>query len=72
MDKISIFMMKKHEGFKNLVYIFMKNNPNKRKSEVADRFMAIGIKRATLYRWIKLVEEKKSIQKCLESYNFKK
>jgi len=24
--------MKKHEGFKNLVYIFMKNNPNKRKS----------------------------------------
>ncbi len=49
-------MMKKHEGFKNLVYIFMKNNPNKRKSEVADRFMAIGIKRATIYRWIKLVE----------------
>jgi len=51
--------MKKHEGFKNLVYIFMKNNPNKRKSEVADRFMAIGIKRA-IHRWIKLVEEKKS------------
>ena len=38
------------------VYIFMKNNPNKRKSEVADRFMAIGIERATIYRWIKLVE----------------
>ena len=56
-------MMKKHEGFKNLVYIFMKNNPNKRKSEVADRFMAIGIKRATIYRWIKLVEEKKSIKR---------
>ena len=56
-------MMKKHEGFKNLVYIFMKNNPNKRKSEVADRFMAIDIKRATIYRWTKLVEEKKSIQK---------
>jgi len=35
-------------------YIFMKNNPNKRKSEVADRFMVIGIKRATIYRWIKL------------------
>jgi hypothetical protein len=52
-------MMKKHEDFKNLVYIFMKNNPNKRKSEVADRFMAIGIKRA-IHRWIKLVEEKKS------------
>jgi len=32
----------------------MKNNPNKRKSEVVDRFMAIGIKRATIYRWIKL------------------
>jgi hypothetical protein len=45
--KITIFIMKKHEGFKNLVHIFMKNNPNKRKSEVADRFMAIGIKRAT-------------------------
>ncbi len=29
-------MMKKHEGFKNFVYIFMKNNPNKRKSEGAD------------------------------------
>ncbi len=41
----------------------MKNNPNKRKSEVADRFMAIDIKRATIYRWTKLVEEKKSIQK---------
>ena len=39
--------------------IFMQNNPNKRKSEVADRFMAIGIKRA-IHRWIKLVEEKKS------------
>ncbi len=25
----------------------MKKNPNKRKSEVADRFMAIGIKRVT-------------------------
>jgi hypothetical protein len=24
--------MKKHEGFKNLVYISMKNNPNKLKS----------------------------------------
>jgi hypothetical protein len=33
------------------VYIFMKNNPNKRKSEVADRFMAIGIKRAAIYRY---------------------
>jgi hypothetical protein len=54
--------MKKYEGFKNLVYIFMKNNPKKRKSEVADRFMAIGIKRATIYHWIKLVEEKKSIK----------
>ncbi len=32
----------------------MKNNPNKLKSEVADRFMVIGIKRATIYRWIKL------------------
>jgi transposase len=54
-------MMKKHECFKNLVYIFMKNN--KRKSEVADRFKAKGIKRATIYRWIKLVEEKKSIKR---------
>ncbi len=34
-------MMEKHEGFKNLMYIFMKNNPNKRKSKVADRFMSI-------------------------------
>jgi len=42
-------MMKKHEGFKNLVFIFMKNNPNKRKSEVTDRFMAMCIKRATSY-----------------------
>ncbi len=42
-------MMKKHEDFKNLVYIFMKNNPNKRKSEVADRFMVIGIKSELLY-----------------------
>jgi len=33
--------MEKPEGFKNLMYIFMKNNPNKRKSEVADRFMSI-------------------------------
>jgi len=56
-------MMKKREGFKNSVYIFKKNNPNKRKSEVADRFMAIGFKRATIYRWIKLVEEKKSIKR---------
>jgi hypothetical protein len=39
---------------KFIVYIFMKNNPNKRKSEVADRFIAVGIKRATIYRWIKL------------------
>jgi hypothetical protein len=57
------FYDEKHEGFKNLVYIFMKNNPNKCKSEVADHLMAIGIKRATLYRWIKLVEEKKSIKR---------
>ena len=56
-------MMKKHEDFKNLVYIFMKNNPNKRKSEVADRFMSIGTKRASIYRWIKLLEEKKKHQK---------
>jgi len=42
----------------------MKYNPNKRNGEGADRFMPIGIKRATIYRWIKLVvEEKKSIKK---------
>jgi len=54
--KISIVMMKKHKSF-------MKNNLKKRKSEVADRFMEIGFKRATIYRWIKLVEEKKSIKR---------
>ncbi len=52
-------LMKKPEGFKNLVYIFMKNNPNKRKSEVADRFMAIVIKRATIYRGTKKKHQKK-------------
>jgi hypothetical protein len=45
------------------MYIFMKNNLNKRKSKVADRFMSICIKRATIYRWIKLVEQKKKQQK---------
>jgi len=41
----------------------MKNNPKKRKREVADRFMAIGIKRATIYHGIKLVEGKKKHQR---------
>jgi len=52
----------KPEGFKNLVYIFMKNNPNKGKSEVADRFMAIVIKRATIYRRTKKKHQKKKRQ----------
>jgi hypothetical protein len=41
----------------------MKYNPNKRKGEGADRFMTIGIKRATIYRWIKLVVEEKKASK---------
>ena len=51
--------MKKNETAKTDLYQLMKNNPTKTKEEVAKHFMELGYKKATVYRWIALVEKKK-------------
>ena len=50
--------MKKNETAKTDLYQLMKNNPTKTKEEVAKHFMELGYKKATVYRWIALVEKK--------------
>ena len=50
--------MKKNETAKTDLYQLMKNNPTKTKEEVAKHFMELSYKKATVYRWIALVEKK--------------
>jgi transposase len=55
--------MPKTEGLKTVLYRFMKKNPNLKKNEIAKHMTTIGYSKASVYRWIKRIEENKSLER---------
>ena len=45
--------MPKNVPFRTKIYEMFENNPNITNKEVATTFIAIGLKKPTVYRWIK-------------------
>lgn len=50
-----------HESLKNDLYKFVQENPVMPKSEIVARFTGSGYKRRSIYRWLSLIEQKKSL-----------
>ena len=45
------------------MYKFYKNNPKKTKFEIANHFIALGYAKSSVYRWIKCIENNKSLER---------
>lgn len=55
--------MSKNEPFRIQLYEFLQKNPDLPKSDVAGRFIAIGLKKRTVYRWLKQYDATGNIER---------
>ena len=59
--------MAKYDAIKKILYNFCKKNPNLKKNQVVDHFEKLGFKQRSIYRWLELIYEKKSLKRKVGS-----
>ena len=52
-----------YETAKKDLYKFVLNNPSMPKNQIFSRFKELGYKKATIYRWLDTIEQKKSLER---------